>query len=166
MQDAIFRSMAIISDTHNGTKYYLVKPNIIMWGNVIMGINCYQVIALGYHVRLNISCWTKCYMWSYTVIMWSKFYHVEAYIIIWDQMLSCGTICYHFVIIWCYHVMLSCWMITSPFLLFLKIELSPSTNRGKTELRDGKRRYIVLPEFAEMLSRGAGKTTKGCQLFK
>ncbi len=57
---------------------------VIMWGNVIMGSNCYQVVALWYHVEQILS-------------RGSKYYHMGPNAFMWDQLLSCS-----------YHLVLSC----------------------------------------------------------
>jgi hypothetical protein len=58
-----------------------------------------------------------------TVIIWDEMLSSGANVIIWDKMLSYGAnvVLLSFganVIIWCYHVMLSSGMITSPYFIF------------------------------------------------
>ncbi len=75
------------------------------WGGL-----CYHVIVESYvyHVVSKIILWSNATMWSKYkheeahVIMWyqllscgTKCYHVVQKVIMWDQMLSCGTKCYH-----------------------------------------------------------------------
>ncbi len=65
----------------------------------------------------------KCYHLGWNVIIWDAMLSSGANVIIWDKMLSCGAnvVMLSFgaiVIIWCYHVMLSSGMITSPYFIF------------------------------------------------
>ncbi len=73
-------------------------------------------------------------IWDEILSTGMKCYHLGWHVIIWDKMLSSGMKCYNlgwnveilsYVVIWCYHVMLSSGMITSPFLFFLKTSLTP-----------------------------------------
>ncbi len=83
--------------------------NVTMWGsNVIMCDQCYHVGVDCYHVGSMLSC-------GISVIMWDQGYHVGPNVIMCDKMLSYGMNCYHVgwnvgsnVIMFSYHVMLSC----------------------------------------------------------
>ncbi len=104
---------------------YHVGPNVIMWDEMLsFGMNCY-------HVGSNVI------MWDVMLSFGIKCYHVGSNVIMWDQCYHVGVECYHvgsmfillfsilfysmlscFVIIWCYHVMLSWGMITPPHFIF------------------------------------------------
>jgi hypothetical protein len=81
------------------------------------------------------------------IIMWDQCFHVGSNVIMWDELLSCGIKCYHVgsmlscgikcyhvgsnVIMFCYHVMLSCDVIIGhdnlppPTFIFLKTSQTP-----------------------------------------
>ncbi len=102
------------------------RANVIMWDDMLsFEMKCYHLEC--YHLELILSSGAN-------VIMWDEMLSSGANVIIWDEMLSCGSKCCHlfkfvlkvpknFMFIWCYHAMLSCGMITYPFLLFLKTSL-------------------------------------------
>jgi hypothetical protein len=53
-----------------------------------------------YHERQNVIIWILCYHVEHLLFSGSLRYHVRpnivgAYVIMWDQMLSCGTKCYY-----------------------------------------------------------------------
>jgi hypothetical protein len=91
----------------------------------------------------NVIIWDEMLSSGGNVIIWyemlssgMKFYQLElmlssgANVIIWDERISSGANVIMlqngaYVIIWCYHVMLSSGMITPPFLFFLKTSLTP-----------------------------------------
>ncbi len=74
-----------------------------------------------YHLELMLSSGTTSYHLGLHVIIWDAMLSSGANVIIWDKMLSSGAnvimvISGAYVIIWCYHVMLSSGMMTHPFL--------------------------------------------------
>ncbi len=76
-----------------------------------------------YHLELMLSSGTTCYHLGLHVIIWDAMLSSGANVIIWDKMLSSGAnvimvLSEAYVIIWCYHVMLSSGMITHPFFIF------------------------------------------------
>jgi hypothetical protein len=91
-----------------------------------------------YHLGLNVIIWDEtlssgtnviiwyyctCYHLGLHVIIWDAMLSSGANVIIWDTMLSSGANVIivssgAYVIIWCYHVMLSSGMITHPFFIF------------------------------------------------
>jgi hypothetical protein len=76
-----------------------------------------------YHLELMLSSGTTCYHLGLHVIIWDAMLSSGANVIIWNKMLSSGANVIMVssganVIIWFYHVMLSSWMITHPFLIF------------------------------------------------
>jgi hypothetical protein len=76
-----------------------------------------------YHLGLNVIIWDETLSSGTTVIIWDAMVSSGADVIIWDKMLSSGAnvmmvLSGAYVIIWCYHVMLSSGMITHPFYIF------------------------------------------------
>jgi hypothetical protein len=70
-----------------------------------------------------LSSGTTCYHLGLHVIIWDAMLSSGANVIIWDNMVSSGVnvimiLSGAYVIIWCYHVMLSSEMITHPFFIF------------------------------------------------
>ncbi len=101
----------------SGMKCYHLGRNVIIWDEMLSSrVKCY-------HLELMLSSGTKCYHLGRTVIIWDAMLSSGASVIIWDKMLSCGAnvVMLSFganVIIWCYRVMLSSWMITPPYFIF------------------------------------------------
>jgi len=69
-----------------------------------------------YHLELMLSSGTTCYHLGWNVIIWDTMLSSGAYVIILSQIIMVSSEAN--VIIWCYHVMLSCGMITHPFFIF------------------------------------------------
>ena len=128
--------------------YHLEWNVIICDGMLSAGMKCYHLglslssgtkYHLGwkcYHLELMVSSGPNVIIWDETsssganVIIWDYMlssgmncYHLGCNVIIWDKMLSSGANIIMvssggYVIIWCYHVMLSSRMITHPFFIF------------------------------------------------
>ncbi len=88
-----------------------------------------------YHLELMLSSGTTCYHLGLHGIIWDAMLPSGANVIIWDKMLSSGAnvimvLSGAYVIILCYHLMLSSGMITHPFLFFLETSLTLSAGRS------------------------------------
>jgi hypothetical protein len=75
------------------------------------------------NLEVMLSSGTTCYHLRLHVIIWDAMLSSGANVIIWDKMLLSGANVIMvssgaYVIIWCYHVMLSSGMITHPFFIF------------------------------------------------
>ncbi len=127
----------------SGTKWYHPGLNVIILDETLSsGMKCY-------HLELVLSSGTTYYVLGWNVIIWDAMLSSGAKVIIWDKILSSGANVIMvsseaYVIIWCYHVMLSSGMITHPFFIFLKTSLTQKYVR-KFKKKQKMRRSFYRP---------------------